>query len=85
MILGLTSHRPDAPAPQSVPEISRDEIHARLGDPSLALVNVLPREAFAAGHIPGSVSLPVSEINERARDVLPSTSQEIAVYCATST
>lgn len=85
MILGLTSHRPDAPASQLVPEISRDEIHARLGDPSLALVNVLPREAFAAGHIPGSMSLPVAEIPQRALEVLPSRSQEIAVYCATAT
>ncbi|MCI0371516.1 MAG: rhodanese-like domain-containing protein [candidate division NC10 bacterium] len=82
MILGLTSHRPDAPAPQSVPEISRDEIHARLGDPSLLLLNVLPRAAFAAGHIPGSLSLPVPEIPERAREVLSDGAREVAVYCA---
>jgi len=81
----MASGRPDTSAAQSVPEISRDEVRARLGDPSLALVNVLPREAFAASRIPGSVSLPVPEIPQRAREVLPRPSQEIAVYCASST
>ena len=81
----MASGRPGTSAATSVPEISRDEIRARLGDRSLALVNVLPHEAFAAGHIPGSLSLPVGEIPQRAREVLPSTSQEIAVYCASST
>jgi rhodanese-related sulfurtransferase len=81
----MTSGRPDPSAAPSAPEISRDEIRARLGDPSLSLVNVLPREAFAAAHIPGSVNLPVPEIPRRAREVLPGTSQDIAVYCAAST
>jgi rhodanese-related sulfurtransferase len=65
--------------------ISRDEVRARLKDPSLVIVNVLPREAFLAGHIPGSISLPVTEINERARSTLPSLSQEVAVYCTNPT
>ena len=66
--------------------ISRDELRARLKDPSLVIVNVLPREAFLAGHIPGSISLPVADINnERAGSVLPSLSQEVAVYCANPT
>ena len=65
--------------------ISRDELRARLKDPSLVIVNVLPREAFLAGHIPGSISLPVAEINERAGSILPGLSQEVAVYCANPT
>jgi rhodanese-related sulfurtransferase len=81
----MASRQPDAPAPRSIPEISREKVLARLGDPSLALVNVLPREAFAASRIPGSLSLPVPEIPQRAREVLPRPSQEIAVYCASST
>lgn len=81
----MASGRSDIPAAPSVPEISRDEIRARLGDPSLVLVNVLPREAFAASRIPRSVNLPVPEIPQRAREVLPKPSLEIAVYCASST
>ena len=83
-------------AKQSTPQISeleaapglligRDEVRGRLKDPSLVVVNVLPREAFLAGHIPGSISLPVTEINERADSILQSSSQEVAVYCANPT
>jgi rhodanese-related sulfurtransferase len=62
-------------------EISREELAARLGDPSLAIVNVLPREAFEEARIPGSRSLPLADIPARAREVLPDERQEIAVYC----
>lgn len=70
---------------EQVAEISRKEILARLRDPSLVLLDVLPREAFAAAHIPGSISLPVSEVSRRARELLPNAAQEIAVYCASVT
>ena len=64
-----------------IDEVSREEIRARLKDPSLALVNVLPPETFEAAHIPGSLNLPVSWIDQRALDVLPDKSREIVVYC----
>jgi rhodanese-related sulfurtransferase len=65
-----------------IPEISREEIQQRLHDPALILVDVLPSDAYAAGHIPGALSLPVTEIPTRAREVLPDRTAEIAVYCA---
>jgi len=77
--------RPQAPDPVSspdVPEISREELRQRLRDPSLTLVDVLSNDAYAAGHIPGALSLPVVEIPARAREVLPDRAAEIAVYCA---
>lgn len=70
---------------EQVSEISRKEILARLRDPSLVLLDVLPREAFVAAHVPGSISLPVSELRHRARELLPNSAQEIAVYCASAT
>lgn len=70
---------------EQVSEISRKEILARLRDPSLVLLDVLPREAFVAAHVPGSISLPVSELRRRARELLPNSAQEIAVYCASAT
>lgn len=66
-------------------DISRDELLARLRDPSLAIINVLSHEAFAAEHILGSLNLPVAEIVEKARSLLQNTSQEIVVYCWTFT
>jgi rhodanese-related sulfurtransferase len=65
-----------------IPEISREEIQQRLHEPTFTLVDVLPREAYAAGHIPGALSLPVAEIQVRAREVLPDRAAEVAVYCA---
>jgi rhodanese-related sulfurtransferase len=70
-----------APAAE-VPEISRDEIRRRLGDPALLLVDVLPREAYAAEHIPGAVSLPLAELQQRAPQVLPDRNADIVAYCA---
>jgi rhodanese-related sulfurtransferase len=66
---------------QDPPTIQQSELAARLYDPRLALVNVLPRESFAGGRIPGSLSLPVPEIDDRARTVLPDPDREVAVYC----
>ncbi|MBI1930712.1 rhodanese-like domain-containing protein [Candidatus Poribacteria bacterium] len=81
----MSSYQPEANPLQGVSEISRDEVRKRLNDPSLVLVNGLPREAFAVEHIPASINLPVSQINQKAREVLPNLSQEIAVYCASFT
>lgn len=65
--------------------ISREEILARLRDPTLWLVNVMPKETFEAGHIPRSINLPLAEVENCARQVLPDMTREIAVYCAGST
>lgn len=76
-------HEPNAPAAaEPVDAISRAEILRRLDDPTLTPVDVLPRETFLAGRIPGSIGLPLGEIPERARRALPDPSQELAVYCA---
>lgn len=45
------------------------------------VVDVLPGVSFEDGHIPGSVSLPLSEIPVRASEVLPEKHARIVVYC----
>ena len=72
---------PDAP----VPQISRDELLRRLDDPTLTIVNVLPRESWRAKRIPRSRSLPLAEVRDRAASVLPDRDADIAVYCASET
>jgi rhodanese-related sulfurtransferase len=64
-----------------VPQISRDEISRRLNDPSLTIVDVLPASSFAETHIPGAINLPLEDMRDRARDLLPKFNAEIAVYC----
>jgi len=62
-------------------EISYEELARRLHDPALAVVDVLPRESYESGHLPGALSLPLAEVRARAPEVLPDRLQEIAVYC----
>jgi rhodanese-related sulfurtransferase len=72
-----------SPADQQT--ISRDELRARLDDPNLIILDVMPKETYAEGHIPNAYNLPLAEIEAKARQVIPNLSQEIAVYCAGST
>ena len=65
--------------------ISRDELLARLEDRALVIVNVMPKETFVEGHIPGSINLPVAEIEAKAKQSISNPSQEIAIYCAGAT
>ena len=67
--------------PATLRDISREEIARRIGDRRLAIVDVLPRESYESGHLPGAISLPVAEVTARGREVLPDLDQEIAVYC----
>lgn len=62
--------------------ISRDELSARLQDRALVILNVMPKETYADGHIPGSINLPVAEVESKAASLISDPNQEIAVYCA---
>jgi rhodanese-related sulfurtransferase len=66
-------------------QIAREEILARLDDPSLLLVNVMPKETFADGHIPRSLNLPLSEIESKARQLFPDIGRELVIYCGAPT
>jgi rhodanese-related sulfurtransferase len=65
--------------------ISREEILARLENRALVILNVMPKETFADGYIPGSINLPVAEVEAKARQLISNFNQEIAVYCAGAT
>ncbi len=62
-------------------EISREELHRRLHDPSLKIVDVLPSISFAEAHIPGAINLPLEQLHDHARELLPDLNADIAVYC----
>lgn len=73
---------PESAAPSN-PAVEYAEMARRVeyGDVSWVLLNVLPRAAFEAGRIPGSLNLPLAELAERAGEVLPARGQETVVYC----
>ncbi|MBZ5640182.1 MAG: rhodanese-like domain-containing protein [Acidobacteriia bacterium] len=81
----MTSPVPRRESPVAEREISREEVARRLRDPLLTIVDVLPRESYAGAHLPGAVSLPLAEVSDRAREVLPDPDREIAVYCGSFT
>jgi rhodanese-related sulfurtransferase/DNA-binding transcriptional ArsR family regulator len=59
--------------------IGFDELEARMKAGSVILVDVRPVEEYAAGHIPGAVSIPHDELEDRLRE-LPR-AQEVVAYC----
>lgn len=63
--------------------IDRRTLETKLdrGD-DFVLLEVLPREDFDRGHIPGARHLPADEVRERAAEIVPDKSTEIVTYCS---
>ncbi|MCX6551450.1 MAG: rhodanese-like domain-containing protein [Acidobacteria bacterium] len=68
----------------AVPEIPRSELRARIEmrDPDLVLVDVLPPDSYAAGHLPIAVNVPYATMSaEAVRRDLPDPHADTVVYC----
>ena len=63
----------------SLEPVSQEELSARLREGSVTVIDVRPKEEFAAGHLPGAVNIPLDDLNRRWRD-LP-TDNEVVAYC----
>jgi rhodanese-related sulfurtransferase len=64
---------------EDVEQIGRDELIARLRGGEVVLVDVRPSEEFDAGHIEGSRSIPLEELEDRLAE-LPA-DREVVAYC----
>lgn len=62
-----------------VEEVSHPELLRRLQAGDVLLVDVRPAEEYAAGHIPGAVSIPFGSLQEALGDWPPD--EEIITYC----
>ena len=63
--------------------ISAQELKKKIDDKEdFELVDVLSKDSFEAKHIPGSKSIPVNELEERAPQELSDKDKETIVYCA---
>jgi rhodanese-related sulfurtransferase len=59
--------------------IAPEELRRRLNAGDVTLIDVRPGDEFAAGHIPGALSVPVAELAGRLRE-LPKR-KEVVAYC----
>lgn len=65
-----------------VENITKNQLKEKLdNETNLKLVNVLPKENFEEKHIPGSLNIPVDQIEEKAPQRLDK-NEKIVVYCA---
>jgi rhodanese-related sulfurtransferase/predicted transcriptional regulator len=62
-----------------ITEVTRDELLRRLQAGDVTVIDVRPAEEYAAGHIPGAVSIPVDELADRLAE-LPGDATIVA-YC----
>ncbi len=64
---------------KSLEPLTLNELHARLHEPELVILDVRPALEYAQGHIPGARSMPVDELKTRLSELSPT--QEIIAYC----
>lgn len=59
--------------------VSRRELRRRLKAGTVTVIDVRPADEFAAGHVPGALSIPVGEVKRRLSE-LPR-DKEVVAYC----
>jgi rhodanese-related sulfurtransferase/DNA-binding transcriptional ArsR family regulator len=80
-----SEHLPDVKAASAAylgpdtEHVTREELLRRARDGDVVVLDVRPREEYAAGHIPGAVSIPLDELADKLAD-LPA-DEEIVAYC----
>ncbi len=73
-VVELYINRRDALEPVSIPELRR-----RIREGEVTLLDVRPADEYAAGHIPGALSIPLAQLRRRLAE-LPK-HREIVAYC----
>jgi len=65
--------------PDDTEQVDREELLRRVGAGESVVLDVRPATEYAAGHIPGAISIPLDELAERL-DELPD-DLEVVAYC----
>ena len=63
----------------SLEPIPRTELLSRVRDGLVTVLDVRPPEEYAAGHVPGAVNIPLSELEQRLEEL--GKGEEIVAYC----
>ncbi len=59
--------------------MSKEELWSRIESNDVIVLDVRPEEEFSSGHIPGAISIPLSELRERLNEIPHDL--EIVAYC----
>ena len=59
--------------------ISREELWSRIQSNDVIVLDVRPEEEFSNGHIPGAISIPLSELRKRLNEIPHD--REVVAYC----
>ncbi len=71
----------DVPAVETA-NIGADELVARIeSETAPTILDVRTPEEFAAGHVPGAINIPYTELEERYSELKLEGSDELVVYC----
>lgn len=65
--------------PDGIPSLDRETLSRRMQSGDVVVIDVRPHDEYAAGHIPGAVSVPLASL-EKSLGSLPKT-KEIVAYC----
>ena len=65
--------------------ITREELHGRIAEADLVLLEALPETYYRQGHLPGARLFPVQQARELAPNAAPRRDAPIVVYCASET
>jgi len=63
----------------SLEPIPRTELLARVRDDLVTVLDVRPPEEYAAGHVPGAVNIPLSDLEQRLDEL--GQDKEVVAYC----
>lgn len=66
-------------ARDSLETVSRAELLARVASADVTVLDVRPHEEFVQGHIPGAVSIPLADLEQRLESLSRQT--EVVAYC----
>jgi rhodanese-related sulfurtransferase len=62
-------------------QVSVEIVHAALGNPEVALIDVRTQGEFSRGSIQGSINISVDEIREKIEAIIPDKNKTIYLYC----
>lgn len=75
---------PPETEPTDIPVVPREVVEVSLRDGTGILVEALPEDVFATGHLPGALNIRPRRYEELAPVLLPDQDAEIIVYCGSA-